>query len=129
MESWVPVHGEPIVVYSYPSYSVFSKGATDTAVWNKVLKSDKQSLHYMTPRLTGLLKFNVCVRYMPQYGTFSYVTKVPVDSIHQILVDPEQPGGWDGPAALGIGLITFTVVAATILIAWLSQAEPLSGWF
>jgi hypothetical protein len=128
MESWVPVQGEPIVVYTYPSYSVFSRGATDTAVWNKKLRSDTRTVHYMTPELTGLPKFNVCVRYMPQYGTFSHVTEVPVDSIHHILIDTEQTKRWVGEPPSATGVIAFTAVAAAILLAWAASAEPFFGW-
>jgi hypothetical protein len=111
LEVWLPVHHEPIVVYSYPSYSVLFEGATDSIAWTNAMKASKKRVRHMTPATNEELVFNIQLRYMPSFGTFSQTMKVPGDRILNVRVDPEQTISPIGQ--FGIGL----VIAATITVS------------
>jgi hypothetical protein len=118
LKDWVPVPGEQIIVYNYPSNSIVFEGHTDDDVWHGMMRAARQKLHYMTPQLV------VAPKTTARIDQGSSTVNVPVDSISQVVrrqtVKPDPPAGYLG------GAIAFVVVvvAAGIVLALTSWR----GW-
>jgi hypothetical protein len=117
LRDWVPAAGERIIVYSYPSNSIVFEGVADDEMWYGMVKSTKQKLYYMTPKL--VVKPIVTA----EISQGSTTVNVPVDSISQVVrrqtVKPDPPGGH---LVVGIVFVAGAVALAygIALLAWAS---------
>jgi hypothetical protein len=133
LENWRPIDGEPIVIYRYPSDSIFFQGRTDYDKWNHVLRSEKRKLEYMTPQVSRmpLLLFQAeeaqsqeALLWAERRGDAPYTVAVPSDSIAEMRSqNGHKNGRWIG-AAVGFGADLVIVTIAMILWSsdnWLSS--------
>jgi len=131
LRAWIPVHGESVTIYTYPSREVFEESRTNLSIWGGDLRIRHPGVHFMTPKITGDTRFTVCLLSVPQYGTFAQMSKLPSDSICVILVDRDQPIGKAEQAAIGtvVGVVGFLVVAGMITGLWMMGQRNGSGWW